>query len=438
MLAALCATVLVAAAPSAPSPTPEPQAITLSLNQAIARGLSANLQYRQAEESVAAATAQLKQARAPQLPSIALQDTYAHTTPVVSFTLPLPPPAGPITISQGLENANNPRATLQYLLFDGGRTASQVGQTAANLAAVAAQQRAAADSTVQTVANGYYQLLEARRLAEVADEAVRVDQAHVKQAQQFLSAGTVARTDVLRAETTLSNDQAAAIRAHNAADLAEASLDSALDYPIGTHLVLTDSIAATAPEISLETLLSAAHANRGELQAAKFAIDAARAAVVVARSGYVPSIALQASEGQEQPQLTTGFHGQLILALNAVWTLYDHGLTAGRIQQAQSQVRTAELAFQAVEQNVDLQVRQAYLNLQAARSNVEAAQRTVAFAEENRRLAEERYKAGVGTAIEIADAQLQATLAEQSLVTALADQQIALVNARYAAGLLGR
>lgn len=440
MLTALFAAVLVAAA-AAPTPAAPLAAktMTLSLNQAVDRGLSANLRYRQSLESIQASLAQLQQARAPQMPFFIFKDTYQNTNPLAALTLPpLVPGMSPLTLKQGLENANDPRVALQYTLFDGGKTASQVGQAAAGLAAFEAQARAAADATVQAVADGYYQLVETRRLADVADEAVHVDQAHVKQAQQFLSAGTVARSDVLRAETTLANDQVAAIRAHNAVDLAESSLDNTLDYPVSTHLVLTDTIAPTAPEIALQTLESAAHQYRGELQAARFAIDAAHAAVGIARSNYIPSLALQASEGNTQPQLVSGFHAQFNLQLTAVWTLFDHGFTVGRLHQAESQVHTADLGYQEAEHDIDLQVEQAYLNLQAARSGVEAAQRLVSFAEENRRLAEERYRAGVGTAIELADAQLNATSAQQNLVKALADQQIALVDARYAAGLLGR
>ncbi|TAM92113.1 TolC family protein [bacterium] len=438
MFTALFAAALVAAAPTAqPSAAPE-QTVTISLSQAVNRGLSENLTYLRALENVSAAVARLKQARAPELPFLVLKDAYKYTNPLASLTLPLPPPLGPVDVKQGLENANDPRVALQYTLYDGGKTASRAGEAAAALASIESQLRAAADGTVQTVSDGYYRLLVARRLAGVADEALQVDQAHVKQAQQFLRAGTVARSDVLRAETTLANDQVSAIRAHNAADLAESSLDSALDYPVTTHLVLTDSVAPSIPEITLATLQTAAHANRGELQAARYAIDAAHAAIGIARSDEIPSISLEASEGNAQPQLVSGFHAQFMLQLDAVWTLFDHGLTAGRIHEAESQLRNAELGYRQTQQDVDLQVEQAYLDLQSSHSGVEAAQRLVAFAEENRRLAEERYNAGVGTAVELADAQLNATSAQQELVKALGDQQTALIDARYAAGLLGR
>ncbi|MDE2572510.1 MAG: TolC family protein [bacterium] len=413
--------------------------VTLSLNQAIARGLEQNLDYRVAQEAITAAAAQLKQARAPELPFLSVGDTYQNTNPIVRITIPpLAPGARPLTLSEGLENVNNPNASIRFTLFDSGKTESQVGEAAASLAVAESQARESAGATVRTVSDDYYQLLQAQRLAAVADQALTVDQAHVKQAQQLLDAGTVARTDVLRAQTTLSNDQVAAIQAHNQVALAESSLDNALNYPVDTSLVLTDSIAATAPAISIETLRAAARANRGELLAARFAIDAAQAAVGVARSSGLPSINLQASEGNAQPALRSGFHAQFVLQLQAVWTLFDHGLTAGAVQRAESEVRRANLAYRQAQQGVDLQVKQAYLNLQAAQQGVVAAQHAVTYAEDNRRLDEERYSAGVGTALELADAQLQATTAEQNLVKALAEQQTALVNARFSAGLLGR
>jgi outer membrane protein TolC len=119
-----------------------------------------------------------------------------------------------------------------------------------------------------------------------------------------------------------------------------------------------------------------------------------------------------------------------------VWTLFDGGYTAGRIDAADAGVRQATLALQQVENGVELEVRQAYLNVGQASAQVDASRQLVALAEENQRLAQVRYRGGVGTALELQDAELRADAARETLVGAEVALREGVSHLRFAAGML--
>lgn len=402
----------------------------LSLDAAIDIGLKQNLQYQSAHVAVTAAQAQLRQAVAPRLPGLALQDTYQYVNPVAKLSTPFG------TLPFSTVNATNvPLVALQYTLFDGGLTAARIGQTEAGLAAVQAQERQARGAVIAGVSKAYYDLASAIAMQDVASRSTGVASQHVVQAQQLLKAGMIPRADLLRAQAELANERLSAVEAASAVSLSEAALDNVLNVPLTTVYVPTDRLDAPAPDFKLEALLASAHAQRGDLAAAQAAVLAAARAVDAARSGSMPQIKAMVADGNTQPAVTGGYHNQFSVGLNAVWTLFDNGYTAGRIAEAQAGVQQAQLGVAQLESGIDLQVRQAYLNVTQAQSRVSAAQQLVTLSDENLRLAQIRYRGGVGTALELQDAELRDRSARQELTGARAALRQGVVQLRFAAGL---
>lgn len=402
----------------------------LSLDQAISLGLKQNLQYQSAHVAVAASRAQVRQSLAPLLPEVTLQDTYQYVNPVAKLSTPF----GTLPFST-VNATNSPIVALQYTLFDGGLTAARIGQTEAGLAAAQDRERQARGAVIADVSKAYYDLAAALAMENVADRAVSVSQAHVTQARQLLASGMIPRADLLRAQTELANEHFNQIAAAGGVSLAETALDNVLDVPLGTQYLPTDSLQGPVPALNLDALIASAHARRGDLAAAGAAVDAAKAAVAAARSGAAPRIRATLADGNTQPAVAGGYHNQFSVQLNAVWTLFDDGYTAGAVAQARAGVRQAEISVQQLKNGIDLQVRQAYLNVRQARARAAAAQQLVTLSAENLRLAQIRYRGGVGTALELQDAELRDRSARQELTGAQAALRQGVVQLRFAAGL---
>lgn len=405
-------------------------AAPLSLDGALAIALKQNLQYQSAHVAVAAAQAQLRQSLAPLMPGLALQDTYQYVNPVAKLSTPFG------TLPFSTVNATNvPLLALQYTVFDGGLTAARIGQTEAGLSAVQAQERQSRALVIADVSKAYYDLASAFAMKDVAHRAVDVASAHVKQAQQLFNGGQIPRADVLRAQTELANERVNQIAADSAVTLAETALDNVLNVPLTTLYQPTDPLDAPVPAFHLDDLIESAHAQRGDLAAAQASVLAASRAVNAARSGSAPQIKAMVADGNTQPAVVGGYHNQFSFGLNAVWALFDNGYTAGRVAEAQAGVQQAQLGVEQLQNGIDLQVHQAYLNVTQAQARVTAAHQLVALSDENLRLAQIRYRGGVGTALELQDAELRDRSARQELTGAQAALRQGVVQLRFAAGL---
>jgi len=218
--------------------------------------------------------------------------------------------------------------------------------------------------------------------------------------------------------------------------LAQAFLDNVLGVPLGDLHQPTDRLDTEVPDIALETLLSAASSHRGDVAASQAALDAAEYALKEMRAGRAPKIDVVVADGNVRPTIAPGYRNQLSIGLNAVWTLFDNGSNAARIDAARAGIDRSKLTLDRLRGEIELNVRQAYLNLGDAKARVEASQSYVKFADENLRLAQVRYRGGVGTVLELQDAEYRATAARQTLIAAQVAEREGVVHVRFTAGLL--
>ena len=84
--------------------------------------------------------------------------------------------------------------------------------------------------------SGYYTLIMNRNLVDVAQQAVKDYQGHVTNVQAQYNVGLVASSDVLAAKTNLADSETNLVKAQNAANLAEASLNQVIAYPAQTAI----------------------------------------------------------------------------------------------------------------------------------------------------------------------------------------------------------
>ncbi len=378
------------------------------------------------------------QARSAFQPTVSAGYSYEHTQNPAFFAQPVPSATGPPTIQKILfssQNINNVNATLQYALYTGGAAQAAIGQAAANLAATQSQLAGLRNSVIRDTTSAYFALIQTRQSAQVADQAVAVGTQDLKTANELYQAGTAAKVDVLRSDVTLADARVNAIRAHNEASLANARLANVLDINLASIITPTDGLEMQAPSYTLDSLLVSAE-TRPELAAAKDAVSIADYAVKGARAGYLPNVGVQVQEASSLPNFVNVPQPQLSEVLAVTWQLFSGGLTRGKILQAMSDVDRAKINLKAINNDVDLEVRVAYFNYTAAQAQVDAAREATVSARENFRVNQIRFRAGVGTSLELSDALLSTTQAEDQYISALTDLRVALVTLQRAAGLI--
>ncbi|MBP2645618.1 MAG: tolC 2 [Firmicutes bacterium] len=159
------------------------------------------------------------------------------------------------------------------------------------------------------------------------------------------------------------------------------------------------------------------------------------AAVNVAKSGYRPSVSLFATEGWNDDQFAGFDNNTWSVGLTATWSIFDAGLTDSKVKQAKYGVNTAEVQAGQERDTILLEVRQYYLSLREAEKRIETTQVAVNQAQENLKIAEVRYTAGVGTNLDVLDAVLALNQSKTNYIQALYDYNTSKTSLEKAMGV---
>jgi outer membrane protein len=411
----------------------------LSLADALRIAETNNLAYQAAAEDVKIAGARVIQAGAGRVPALSAGYAYVHTQNAAFFIFQSPGPGGKLVSKKLFFSAtdlNNVNATLDYALYSGGAVQAAIGQAAAGLSSAESSLDAEHANVIRDVTNAYFGLIEARQSASIADQTVSVAQQNLGIASDGYKAGTLAKADVLREQVALANSQVRDIQASATAQLDNATLANLLNVDLNSTIDPSESLVAATPAYTLTDVIGEAQVRRPELGAARAAVALADASVKSARSGTLPTIALEVSDASSKPNFENVPQPQLSETLAVTWKLLDGGLTHGKVAEATADVEKAKINLTQLGNSVDLEARQAYFNYTAAQAEVGAAKSAQDSADESLRVSQLRFRSGVGTSLELSDALLADEQAQTQYVSAQADLRIALTALQRAAGLL--
>ena len=326
-----------------------------------------------------------------------------------------------VNIGKQIGNSHNNSVTATLPIFTGGELQGQIGQAKANYRSMLSAEEQAYNEMKETATTGYFKMLNATNMKALRQESVDRLQAHLDNVIAQYNVGIVARADVLRSEVELANAQQNYITASNQYDVAEATLNNIIGTPLGTTLLLKDRLQYDPYENDMAYCLAYSEQHRPELKQAEYAIDSAEAALVVARSGHMPKVYANASNnwGGNGSDWPGDDDENWSVGVTASMNVFDSGVTWSKIHAAQENLAKAKESQRQIKDNVELEVRTDYLNLREAEKRITTTQVAVASAEEDYHIAVVRYQAGVGTNIDVMDAQEALTQAKTNYYQAL-------------------
>jgi outer membrane protein TolC len=285
------------------------------------------------------------------------------------------------------------------------------------------------------VAEAYFRLMAATRMAEVAQAAVETVEAHLKTARAFHEAGVVGRDDVLRAETALAKTRDGLSQAKAAVALCRAALNVLVGLPVNEPTVPSAQPADPPPEVRLseEDCVQAALSKRGEVNAMHRRVEMADAGRQAAIGQMIPTVAAliryNHQEGSKFMKADNWFVGAALS-----WNFWEWGATWYKVKSAASDGDKARSGVEAVRDGITLDVKKAYLDLRTSRSSIDFAKVAIASAEENLRVVTKKYEASTATSVEVLDAQTSLTQGRIQYQIALAAYYTALANLQRAIG----
>ncbi len=429
LLLAVAGTAIPALA-QAPAP-PRP----LTLRDALGIAAQQNLQLRIAAFEVQIARVQLAQAKAAAAGQLNAQASFTRTQEQPPTTVVIG--GSPVTIPPPSPNLYDVRLIFQYPLYTGGRIEAQVALAEANLKGAEAALQRQIQQGVFEVRQAYVRLLLGQAGLEVADRGIQQATENLRVARARVAAGASPRFDEIQADVALANARQQQVRSRNAVQLAAQGLNALLAFPLDTPLLLRDGFITDPVQTPLDRLIAAAQLTRPELSELQARQAAAQAAIQLAESGVKPTVGVTTtgSYGNTSGGLfSTGAASNWSVTLAATLSLYDGGITRERVREAQLRLEQLKAVEAQTRQGIELEVRQAYLNLQAAREELAGADALVAQANEAQRIAIVRFQSGVGTNLEVISAQATASQAEAGRAQALFNYSVARAALERAAG----
>ena len=296
-----------------------------------------------------------------------------------------------------------------------GRKSARYALSSADLALENTMQTVRLQSTVY-----YFNVLQYRNLIEVYEEEVLTLQEHLRNVNAQFRVGTVAKVDVLESQVELANAMQNLVNIQNQYDVAVANLNNYIGLPADTVVRPQDTLAYKKYDLKLTDCTSYALENRADAAMADYAVKQAESAKKSAKSGWYPSVNAGISkEIDTKNMFGHKVNDQWSIGVSASWNIFDGGLTRSQVNQAEAAlVRAKEVAAQTREQ-VQLDVQSAFLDLHAAERNIGTTQAAVILGEENYKISQVRYAAGVGTNLDVMDASRKLTEARSNYFTAL-------------------
>ena len=353
-----------------------------------------------------------------------LREARRNSGPTVSWSTSAYRVGGKAYEIASYNNEFSNQFSLTMPLYTGGKTENNIEYAKLGLSGAELTLERTKQSIRDTVAQDYYNILKCQSQVEVYQESVNNLQAHLDNVNSKFRAGTVAQKDVLSSEVSLAEKKQNLVTAKNDYDVAVAVFNKDVGLPVGTDTRPRNRLGYEHYALELGDCESYALLHRPDLLEKEYALRQSKASMEAAKAGYRPKVNASVSRsiaGDSAFGTNIDTSDAWKAGVNASWNIFDNQVTEAQVNQKKANMRRAESELNDKLGNVKLEVRQAYLNLRAAEENIKTMQEALAKAEEDLRIEMVRYTAGVGTNLEVMDAQ-------DKLVTAKGDYISALYN----------
>ena len=398
------------------------QSVSITLPQSIALALQNNRTLHQSQWDYEAAVAQVGVATSGRNPVVTYKYDASHKGSEANG------------ISQ-ISNAFSHQLGLGVSLFNRALDAQiEVAKYSRDGSGAALTE--AAQTAKLTAATNYLSLIMSRNKVNVAEQTVRDYEEHLKNANLQYQVGIVSKSDVLATNTRLANAKTALVEAKNAANLAEAKFNNHVGLPVSTPIVTADKELSYAPYgISLESAKSYGVAHHGAIVQAAMAVKAAEENVGLADASDIPVVKANASRRMNGAHWAGNDSKDWSVGATLSWNVWDGGQSKANVSAAKAKLEKAKEAYAQTIDTVELQVQEAYLNLKAAEQKIKSTHAAVEAGQEDFRIKTLRYRSGVGTNVDVLDAETALATARNNYVDALYNYNLSIATLEKAMGI---
>lgn len=396
----------------------------LTLKETIARALANSPQLKTAAHDSLIARENVELSKSSYLPRVDLQAGYTNLLDPQAIKTP--------TGSFETQDTSFPFLSLgiYQTVYDFGRRERRSEQATLQESAVKSGFNAARQDVALAAIQTYYAILQCQHLLDAArDEVVQREQ-HLKIATSLFEEGVTTRNDLLQADVKLSASRLKLIALQNRQKNSWLILNNLIGQPPEFRADLAEETlplpaGSNAPDIGA----------RDEITAQKTLINANEAAVKESRAEFFPELFVRGSVDylKNDKVVEQTMYG---ITIGLKVNLFDGMASTARQRQAVKQLDKEKERLREMESGYRIELQSARNDLEVAAERIEIANKAISQSEENLRINSDRYKAQVGTATDVVDAQTLLSQSRSDYYQALFDLQVAKARVKRATGEL--
>ena len=343
------------------------QAQTLDLDTAVEMALNNNLSIKIAQKDKEKAEMGLKGTKAVLDPTVTVSSSASISE----------------TDDKGSSRSNTNSIALSMPLYSAGKNELKISKAkddivSMDLALYRTRQNIKYDTTT-----AYYNVLEAQKIVAVDQESVNNYKEHLNNVQNLYNAGAIAKADLLRSEVELVNAEQTLIKAENSYEITVAKLRNIIKNSSTDKLELTDELLLSEFTQDLATCKIIAKEKRPEINKLKIAITQSEKDIKIAKADKNPALNLSVGTNWDKAFLPSRDNNSWNAGVSASWNVFDSNITSAKIAQAEISVEQAKLELEKKSDEIDLEVTEAYLNLQEAQKRFKATGLAIKKAKED-------------------------------------------------------
>jgi outer membrane protein len=389
---------------------------SLTLQELVQRVTAQNPALAEAAHAIEASVARVEQSRSPKLPTVGVDAGYEFLSPVAEFEF------GGNAIKVFPENNYDAHVGVRQTLYDFQKTNAQV-TLAGKRVTLAQDSRQALERDLSfRTAELFYGILFLRRSVEVQADQIATLEAHLEIAKKKVTSGSATPLDAMTTQVRVAAAQSLQVTLESTMHKQEIALRKLAALPPEDGLALRGAFAPQPVALAPDSLLAAARARRVEAQAAKDAVDAAKAQEAAAHCNDAPSLHANLAYGFKNgyvPNIDV-LRGNVAAGLDVQVPLFDGHRTRGMEAEALAVRHAAEARQQDVDLGIQADVQQALSDVEAAEERVRITQVNIQQADAAVESARLRYAAGSLSNLDLLDA-----------VTDRAQARLTNLQARY-------
>jgi outer membrane protein TolC len=408
--------------------------MSLSLQDAIDRGLKQNLGALLSSAEIGSARGQRWEQLSALLPHVAAAPYVAASEinlAELGFTslsgVSIPASVGPFSYFDA-------RVSVTQSLFDW-KSINATRAATQNLKSAQYTFKDARDLVVLAVGYTYLQAIADEARIETAEAQVKTAQALFDQANDQVNAGTSPAIDGLRAKVELQTRQQQLIQAKNNFAIQKLTVARVIGLAPGQEFELTDkSPYQPFNSLTAEEALKRAYVARSDYLAAMTDVRAAEFSRKAAVAGYLPSLAFNADVGAAGAHPSTATQVFDVRGTLSI-PIFQGGSVHGDVLQADARLQQTRERLDNLRAQIDSDIRTALLNLQSSAELVNVARSNIDLAEETLLQSRDRFSAGVTDTVEVVQSQEAVASAHEQYISSLYSYNFAKISLARALGL---